>query len=74
MSKAIELINKISEIGYYGLHNDYSTRGYDQDAAELMGPMADLQLPDKPGQPDNQLTRLMARKSKREDGIDNPVQ
>lgn len=77
MSKAIELmqrIEKMGEVSYLGQHNDYSTAPYDQDAAEYMKPFADLQLPDKPKEPDNQLTKLMARKSRGEDGIVNPVQ
>ncbi len=73
MSKAVDLIKKISEIGYYGQHNDYSTQPYDQDAAEYMRPFADLQLPDKPKEPDNQLTRLMARKSRGEDNMGDKV-
>ncbi len=72
MSKAVDLIKKISEIGYYGQYNDYSTQPYDQDHAEYMKPFSDLQLPDKPGMPDAQQTLLMARKSRGEDGIASP--
>ena len=68
MSKALELMKKISEIGYYGLHNDYSTQPYDNDTEEYMKPFADLQLPDKAGMPDVQQTGRMPRKSRGEDG------
>jgi hypothetical protein len=74
MSKAVDLIKKVNELSYLGMHNDYSSMAYDQDAAEYMKPFADLQLPDKPKEPDTQQTRMMMRKSRGEDGIANPVQ
>lgn len=73
MSKAIDLIGKISELGYYGQHNDYSEKPYDQDAGEFMRPFADLQLPDQV-KTDVIQTMRMARKSRGEDGIVNPTQ
>ena len=75
MSKALELMKKISEIGYYGQHNDYSTEPYDQDAAEYMAPFADVQLPDKDGVlpgTTNQQVVTDRRKSRGEDGIPSP--
>jgi len=71
MSKALDLIKKIEEIGYYGQHNDYSTKAYDQDAAEYMAPFADVQLPDKSGglpATSNQQVASDRRKSRGEDG------
>ncbi len=68
MGKALDLIKKVNELGYYGQHNQYSETPYDQDAADVMDPMADLQLPDKPGEPDTQQTRFMMRKTRGEDG------
>lgn len=47
MSRAEELINRISEIGYYGQHDDYGNKAdKDQDAKEYMAPFDDLELPD----------------------------
>jgi hypothetical protein len=63
MSKALELIKKIDEIGYYGMKNDYSTKGYDQDTGEYLGPFSDLQLPDKDGPGDVAQTKKMTQKS-----------
>lgn len=77
MSKALDLMQKLQKLGevsYLGLHNDYSTQPYDQDAQDYLHPFKDLQLPDKPGMPDAQQTLLMARKSRGEDGVVNPVQ
>lgn len=68
MSKALDLIRRVNELSYYGMHNDYSNQPYDQDAAEYQAPFADLQLPDKSGGPDMQQTRSMVRKSRGEDG------
>jgi hypothetical protein len=48
MTRASRLIAKLDEIGYYGQHNDYSDKEYDQDAGEYMAPFKDVQLPDKP--------------------------
>jgi hypothetical protein len=73
MSKSAELINKINEIAYMGLHNKYSEEPYDRDTAEFMKPFADLQLPDQVKQDVIQTVR-MARKSRVEDGIPDPVQ
>ena len=77
MSRAIDLMNKISEIGYYGQYNDYSEQPYDQDHAEYMKPFADVQLPDKnDGQNGmyNQQLGTDRRKSRTEDGIPSPNQ
>ena len=79
MSRATELVKRISEIGYYGQHDDYGTQGYDQDAAEYRAPFADLQLPDKSGQLTSTANRSHQiksdkRKSRIEDGEGNKVQ
>jgi hypothetical protein len=77
MSKALELIQKIEEIGYYGQHDDYGQKGYDQDAAEYRAPFADLQLPDKDGPLTgnrNNQVKTDKRKSRGEDGKGNTVQ
>lgn len=46
MSKAVKIIDQLSEIGYYGQHDDYGTKAPTQDAGEYMAPFADLKLPD----------------------------
>ena len=76
MSKALTLIERLNSLAekYYGQHNDYGNQPYDQDAAEFMNFRADLQLPDKTGQPDSIQTAMMPRKSRGEDGIPNPMQ
>lgn len=71
-SKAVDLIKRVNELAYLGLHNQYSEAPYDTDAGEFMAPFSDLQLPDKPKEPDTQQTHLMARKSRGEDGISSP--
>lgn len=68
MSRALDLMKKVNELGYYGMHNDYSNQPYDQDTAEYMRPFMDIQLPDKTGEPDMQQTRMMMRKTRKEDG------
>ena len=68
MSKALDLIRRVNELSYYGMHNDYGNQPYDQDAGEYEAPFADLQLPDKSGEPETQQTRFMTRKSRGEDG------
>lgn len=73
MSKAIELLKKIEEIGYYGQHNDYSDKAYDRDTAEYHAPFSDLQLPDKDGPGLVAQTKRMKRKSKIENGQGNTV-
>ena len=50
MSRAQRLMKGISEIGFYGQHNDYSTKQYDQDAGEYFKPFSDIQLPDHSGE------------------------
>ena len=78
MSRAMNLIEKLNHIAeripYLGQYNDYSGQPYDQDSAEFMRPFADLQLPDKTGQPDSIQTAMMPRKSRIEDQIPNPIQ
>lgn len=79
MSKALALIQKIEEIGYYGQHDDYGTKAYDDDAAEYRAPFADLQLPDKSGAQTSTKDRSHQiktdkRKSRKEDGEGNEVQ
>ena len=49
MSRAQNLMKAISEIGYYGQHNQYSTQEYSQDAGEYLKPFSALQLPDYAG-------------------------
>lgn len=73
MSKAIELIQRIQEIGYYGQHNDYSDKEYDRDTAEYHAPFKDLQLPDKDGPGLVAQTKQHKRKSRVEDGNGNKV-
>lgn len=67
MNKALTLIQKIEEIGYYGQKDDYGTEGYDQDTKEYMAPFADLQLPDKSKAPRPEQTKSHRRKSRGED-------
>lgn len=74
MSKALDLIQRIEEISYLGMHNDYSDTKYDQDAGEYFKPFADLQLPDKDGPGLVAQTKKMVRKSKIEDKKGNKVQ
>ena len=79
MSKALELLKKIEEIGYYGQHDDYGTKAYDNDAAEYRAPFADLQLPDKSGAQVSTANRSHQiktdkRKSRKEDGEGNTIQ
>ena len=74
-SKALELIKKVNELGYYGQWNSYSEEPYQQDAGEVMRYQADLQLPDKSGPLpaiDNQQIRTDRRKSRGEDGVYAP--
>lgn len=72
MSKAVDLIKKVNELAYLGLHNQYSEGPYDQDSASFMAPFSDLQLPDKSGEPGVQQTGRMPRKSRGEDGVPSP--
>ena len=77
MSKALALIEKIERLKenmpYLGQRNDYSTQPYDVDAQEYMNPFMDLQKPDYSGLPDKLQTKLMMRKSRGEDGVENPI-
>ena len=74
MSEAITLIQKIQELGYYGQHDDYGKREYDQDAKEYLAPFKDLQLPDASGDtPRPAQTYKHRRKNKKEDAKGNEV-
>lgn len=49
MSRALKVLEQLSEIGYYGQHDDYGNKPSGQDAEEYMKPFADLKLPDNSG-------------------------
>jgi len=59
MSKAASIINQLSEIGYYGQHDDYGTKAGTQDANAYKEPFKDVELPDT----DKKQTKAVKRSS-----------
>lgn len=72
MSKATEVIEQLSEIGYYGQHDDYGQKASTQDAGEYMAPFADLKLPDN--SKGDSKDRQTKKKDNKSDGSEKKVQ